>query len=500
MLLSEYALAVLQLSEIPIAKLIPRLGAISKGRVKHVNFSSFVFDRESFAPLLNALQKKECKLKSMKISFRSLNNLDNDSCKMLGRLLADTKVEIKVSRTVNNYDLQTLFNSMDTDGNGYLDEKNFLNGISNSNANSSIAVTGLSTAQKKRIFQEMAVRRPKQRDRVYFYDFYSALFAVNKDSGDRIDVNHNHPNSNFGQYDMTQLDYPMHDIIKEAAQLKDLNVAQIKSKFERLWKLFYLSISSNVLNEYSQPMNENIFFTFVNAWNQLEYQSKDSKIYGQNFLNELLDKITQESIFVSNCITILNTRNYLFDHKDLIKNAIEDKGMKREFVSGLMALGYSGLNIFEYCLAFESDLKLIENCTKHFVMILDLYLKYCDKNLTNDWYNLLFRKNECLYFVFSHVIAKNGEIVDSIFSYAVEHGFDNVINLFCHNVFAVPLTPHSYWWSNKESEYHVAMNDDYPIPRMVLYARMLIQYQYPGMYYVHALKFKTMIVYSHWIL
>eukprot|EP01083_Nonionella_stella_P241206 842487_1 len=46
---SEYALSVLQLAEIPINKLVPRLPAIQKGLIESVNFCGFVFDKESLS-------------------------------------------------------------------------------------------------------------------------------------------------------------------------------------------------------------------------------------------------------------------------------------------------------------------------------------------------------------------------------------------------------------------------------------------------------------------
>ena len=142
----EYALSVLQLCEIPIIKLVPRLPAIRKGLIDKVNFSSFYFDRESFAPLLLALKQRECELKTVKISIGSLKNLDDESCKLLGRLLFESKIDILVSRNVDRLQIQSLFNSIDTDGNGYLDEKEFTDAIANVNT----FMNGLNMRQQKR--------------------------------------------------------------------------------------------------------------------------------------------------------------------------------------------------------------------------------------------------------------------------------------------------------------------------------------------------------------
>ena len=146
MRLSEYALSVLQLAEIPITKLVPRLPAISKGKVETVNFSGFKFDRESFGPLLNALASQECHLRNLKLSFGSLAKLDNESCKMLGRIFKDANVNLIVSKSVDSYHIKTLFEQIDEDKNGYLDEDEFLNAVSDVNT----SMSGLNDKQKKR--------------------------------------------------------------------------------------------------------------------------------------------------------------------------------------------------------------------------------------------------------------------------------------------------------------------------------------------------------------
>ena len=52
MSIASYTLSVLQLAEIPIAKLIPRLEGIRKGNVEFVNFSQFKIDKESLGPMI----------------------------------------------------------------------------------------------------------------------------------------------------------------------------------------------------------------------------------------------------------------------------------------------------------------------------------------------------------------------------------------------------------------------------------------------------------------
>ena len=121
MSLSEYALSVLQLSEIPIVKMVPRLPAIKNGEINNVNLSSFKLDRESFAPLLDAITNRKCCLNSIKISLGSLINLDIHTCKMLANLLHSRNISVIASRLIDSKSIKTLFKTIDLDKNGYVD-------------------------------------------------------------------------------------------------------------------------------------------------------------------------------------------------------------------------------------------------------------------------------------------------------------------------------------------------------------------------------------------
>ena len=52
MSMANYAISVLQLAEIPIVKLVPRLPGIRAGKVKFVNFCGFRIDKESLGPII----------------------------------------------------------------------------------------------------------------------------------------------------------------------------------------------------------------------------------------------------------------------------------------------------------------------------------------------------------------------------------------------------------------------------------------------------------------
>ena len=64
---ATYAISVLQLGEIPIVKLVPRLPGIRRGVIDYVNFSDFKIDKESLGPIIEALSDPMCHLKKIKV-------------------------------------------------------------------------------------------------------------------------------------------------------------------------------------------------------------------------------------------------------------------------------------------------------------------------------------------------------------------------------------------------------------------------------------------------
>ena len=79
-------------------------------------------------------------LNTVKISVGSLSNLglfmlskylkdnvlmsaDLESCRLIGRILKEARIRVFVSRSLSLLHLKTLFEEMDDDHNGYLDEQ-----------------------------------------------------------------------------------------------------------------------------------------------------------------------------------------------------------------------------------------------------------------------------------------------------------------------------------------------------------------------------------------
>ena len=82
----------------------------------------------------------------MKLSVGSLSTLDSDSCRMLGQLLMDCSINITISRSADGYQIQKLFDEIDTDKNGYLDEDEFIVALDQFNW----SMSELSLTQKQR--------------------------------------------------------------------------------------------------------------------------------------------------------------------------------------------------------------------------------------------------------------------------------------------------------------------------------------------------------------
>eukprot|EP01083_Nonionella_stella_P140953 433348_1 len=218
MFIAEYALSVLQLAEIPMVRLVPRLPAIKKGKLEFINFAGFVFDKESITPIIEALNEARCVLNTMKISIGSLLNLDLETCRLMGRVLKDARIRVFVSRTCSLLDIKNLFEEIDSDNSGYLDEQEFCTTMKRLNS----GLMYMEEKKQKRIFQKLAIRRIKQRDRVYFYDFFKTATSV-----EDID-------NNDGQilFDLTQIDFPLHYIFHRIQQIVEQN--EIEKEDDRL--------------------------------------------------------------------------------------------------------------------------------------------------------------------------------------------------------------------------------------------------------------------------
>ena len=105
---------------------------------------------------------------------------------------------------------------------------------------------------------------------------------------------------------------------------------------------------------------------------------------------------------------------------------IQKYGMKREFVSGLMSMNHSGLNIFEYCFAFQDG------------AYDDKRSKDLNHSLVNLVFVFVFFSVCCLYFVsmtFSPFCLDDDE--NGIKSYHFNQPllFVKLLNVYLHGYF-----------------------------------------------------------------
>ena len=297
MTIAEYALSLLQLSEIPIIKLVPRLPAVRNGRTSRCNFAYYRIDKESLGPIIDALSDEKCRLKQIKLSLDSLSHLDDESLTMLGGILKRKDLKIIISQIAHPKRILQLFQTLDTGKKRYLEFKEFKKLICFAFRDEQI---------QEKVFQNLAVRRLKKRDRVYFYDFYQSI------SGYR---------SRLAQYDFSIIEYPIHWIIKYVTKLYnnvncdtddkesingDLlvgfdvdryglnatnstsNVANWKIVLNKLLNLYYFAIGCGYDTQFDETngyIHNNIFFTIIDALTSLSSNDDDSARNVQISLN-----------------------------------------------------------------------------------------------------------------------------------------------------------------------------------------------------------------------
>ena len=200
---ATYVMSVLQLADIPIIKLVPRLPAIGQGKINCVNFSHFGMDKESLGPIIEAISNPLCKLKEINFSIATLRLLDVNSCHMLSSFFSNKKIYVTICQTVSNQTILDVFKALDNEKNGYLNENEFnavfnaFQSRSNSNHGGRNQINSMQNGnknvdqRKREIFKLLARRQ----NRLYFADFWKAFVSPKSIS-----------------YDITQIGLPIHYI------------------------------------------------------------------------------------------------------------------------------------------------------------------------------------------------------------------------------------------------------------------------------------------------
>ena len=429
-----YALSVLQMAEVPIQKFVPRLPAIEKGLIDKVNFGGFKFDKASVTPLLEALHSTKCKLKSMKLSITSLSNLDLPSCTMLGYLLYNAKVLVTFSRTSSLLDIKRLFEKLDEDKSGYLDLGEFHQAIETLGC----SLKNASDKIKKRVFKQLAIRRIKKRDRIYFYDFFHKTTNVRDVMKNAFD------------YDITQIEYPLHFVfirIKQSIEAiingQNLNQQQERLMLRQMRKLYNFCDGSQSLNQTDKTVNQHIFYSILDIFYVTD-TVQDEKIL--NKLRIYMDWVWDQFLHLLKSRTITVSlylqRNNKFHTEEI------DFESKRDFFRKLKIKHCEGYNIFEYCFYLDAN---TAKC-KLFVYLLDAFLFAAKNNNKirsniNYYKKLIFDEKGHLYELFQgtsgfHVVDKynntplyyavyDGQklVVDFYSKYIISNGQDEIFEI-----------------------------------------------------------------------
>eukprot|EP01083_Nonionella_stella_P013164 37098_1 len=411
MFIAEYALSVLQLAEIPMVRLVPRLPAIKKGKLEFINFAGFVFDKESITPIIEALNEARCVLNTMKISIGSLLNLDLETCRLMGRVLKDARIRVFVSRTCSLLDIKNLFEEIDSDNSGYLDEQEFCTTMKRLNS----GLMYMEEKKQKRIFQKLAIRRIKQRDRVYFYDFFNNTASVE--------------NQSF-EFDITQMDFPLHFVFQHLIAEINKDTADMKDTIHSMQKLYYFCAGLDYFDQIDKSMNNHIFFTIIDVLRAIDSNPQIKRHSNvEEFVMKCFDEILKSDVIVSDATKLLEMRNIMFER------GLNDT-MYKEFVHQMYnERTHTGLNIFEYCFAFEWHERSGSGCIHVFVHLLDLYLKTINRyslQQNDDELKTLYEdQNGALHPLYSasqFLWTPNGTLA---IEYAANHGLFDVVEFFC---------------------------------------------------------------------
>eukprot|EP01083_Nonionella_stella_P083305 230297_1 len=432
---SEYALSVLQLAEIPINKLVPRLPAIRKGLIESVNFSGFVFDKESLSPLLEAVNSPKCQLKMLRLSIGSLSQLDMQSCWMLGSLLYNANINVLISRTSSLLDIKRLFDSIDEDNDGYLDEREFLSALKKLNS----SIKNSSLRQQQRVFQKLAIRRVKERDRVYFYDFFLNTASVQREKNSQIN------------FDITQIDLPVHFIFQRIQQaISNISESDDTTKrsentiINNMKQLFEFCNAMNMLNQVDQSNGNHVFYPVVDALVSLIFNKLlDIRIEKYReliwyFLRKLLES---KQIGAS----LLSKRNIV--NKDL---KVIDGSLLHKILSAS-----KGVNIFEYCFVQTDYYANYANCGALCKVVAFLLNKYLGDMNKQQW-NALIKPSGPLYEVFCHT--HGFHITDNerktVLQYVIEYNLKQSFEFYANYI----MTRSDVWsWVDDQDYLHSLM-------------------------------------------
>ena len=207
-----YFIVVFESDGMPIAKLVPRLDAIKKGRIKQINYGGFTIDKQHINSIIEAISYPTCQLKRIRITMDTLKSLDSKTCYNLGGMMRNENIDVTISSMVTSSQILHICGELDSQNEGYLNISQFVQASQLLNPfvysvenDDEITARVADTVQCNILqqFRELLIRKLPQNDRIYCLDFYQNTRKVLYDDN-------NYNNDDDKGADITRVEFPIH--------------------------------------------------------------------------------------------------------------------------------------------------------------------------------------------------------------------------------------------------------------------------------------------------
>ena len=301
----------------------------------------------------------------------------------------------------------------------------------------------------------MAVRRLQHRDRVYFYDFFQSVMAVDSE--------------NY-EFDITEMAHPIHGIVQQVpnilgeAEAADGTSSEqiINEKLHNLECLYHLCMTAGMVNNLSNPIHNHVLFTLMESIVQLKTDSNLSETERSLLLgflkNKVFDDVLENGVFAAESRAVLVSKNKLFEQDELLDEQLDSyKAMfgdmyncefLMELVSNIIQHNSeenvkisSGLNLFEF---YFSVLVAFGEFELENGLILEMYCKLLNIALSHEsgvvgtgFYELyILSPGEMFFHLVKFILEyQNGfylnQFVSAPLQYACAHNMEPIVNFFC---------------------------------------------------------------------
>ena len=193
----------------PIAKFVPRLAAVKKGRIKQINYGDFTIDKQHVNSIMETISYPTCQLKRIRIAMNTLKSLNTKTCYNLGKMMRNENIDVTISSIGTSSKILHICDELDTQNRGYLNISQFVQACQLLNPfvysvenDDEIAARATDTVQSNifQQFRELVIRQLPQNDRVYCLDFYQNAALVSYDDN----------NGDGKRSDITRVEFPIH--------------------------------------------------------------------------------------------------------------------------------------------------------------------------------------------------------------------------------------------------------------------------------------------------